>query len=184
MVRNTAIGLVAFLAGLLTAYLLPHSATRLPEVATDQVSMRFDALDEALATLNRTLRSGALRPDVGLPTPSPITLDGNALVQEIALMREELHGVLRALEAPHEPLPSAEGPQDPPGSAAIYEAHQRSWNVVDGALAARRWTPKDSRDLFASWTELSAPQRQELLGTLSAAVNRGEIEMSSADGLF
>jgi hypothetical protein len=184
MVRNAAIGLVAFLAGLLTAYVLSHSATTLPEVPMDQVSMRFDALDEALATLDRTLRSEASRPDLGLLNPLRAEPAGSALEQESVLMREELHGILEALEARHELLPAAEGRQDPPRSAAIYQAQQRSWDVLDGALAAQRWTQEDARDLLASWTELSPPQRQELLGALFAAANRGEIEMEGVNGLF
>ncbi len=109
MVRNAAIGLVAFLAGLLTAYLLSHSATTLPEVPMDQVDMRFDALDEALAALDRRLRSGASRSDLGLLSPIQAEPAGNALEQEIVLMREELHGILEALEARHEILPESGG---------------------------------------------------------------------------
>ncbi len=184
MFRNAAIGLVAFLAGLLTAYLLFHSATTLPEVAMDKVDMRFDAVDEALAALEGTLRSEASRSDVGLLSPIQVESAGNALEQEIVLMHEELRGILKALEARHELLPETEGRQDPQRSAAIHEAQQRSWDVVDGALAAQRWTRKDTRDLFASWTELSPPQRQELLGALFAAVNRKEIEMEDENGLF
>ena len=184
MFRNAAIGLVAFLAGLLTAYLLSQAALAPPEVPMDQVNMRFDRLEGALSTLDRTLRSEASRSDVGLLNPTQMEVDGNALVQEIALLREELYGILEAMEARHQVLPAAEVGRDPHGSAATYEAQQRSWDVLNGALAAQRWTPKDTRDLVTSWTELSPPQRQELLKTLSAAVNRGEIEMGGPNGFF
>jgi hypothetical protein len=150
----------------------------------DQVNMRFDALDEAVATLNRTPRSEASNLDLGLLNPIQAEPTGNALEQEIVLMREELHGILAALEARHQLLPAAEGQNDPPSGAAIYEAQQRSWEVVDGALTAQRWTREDARDLVTSWTELSSSQRQELLAALSAAANRGEIKMEGPHGFF
>ena len=184
MVRNATIGLVAFLTGLLIATLLSYAATRSPEVPMDQVNIRFDRLDEALATLDRSLGSEASRSDVGFVNPTQMEVDGNTLVQEIALMREELYGILAALETRHQPLPASESRRDVPGSAASYEAQQRSWNVLNSALAAQRWTQEDTVDLVTSWTELSTPQRQELLKTLSAAANRGEIEFDGLNGLF
>ena len=184
MVRNAVIGLVAFVAGLLTAYVLSQSATTLPEVPTDRLSMRFDALDDAVATLDRTLRSETSRSHLGLLPPPLAEPDGSTLEQQIVLMREELHGILEALAASHEILPAGVGRQDQPRSAASYEVQQRSWDVVNDALAARRWTQKDARALFASWTELSLPQRQQLLGALYAAANRGEIDLEGENGLF
>ena len=69
MARNAVIGLVAFVAGLLTAYVLSQSATTLPEVLTNQLSVRFDALDDTVATLDRTLRSETSRSHLGLLPP-------------------------------------------------------------------------------------------------------------------
>lgn len=184
MVRNTAIGIVAFLAGLLASFALFLSASTPPEVAMDQSSARFDALDEALASLDRTLRREAFRAELEFRGPLQTEPAANAFALEIALMREELHGILEALEARGEILPAAGTQQDRQGSAAVYEAQQRSWDVVNGALAAERWTEEDARELFTSWTGLSPAERQALLGALFSAANRGEIQMEEADGLF
>lgn len=70
---------------------------------------------------------------------------------------------------------------DSPENQAAY---QSASDVVNTAVAAKRWTEEDKETLRAAFGLLTNDQRMELMNMLAPAINGGEIAVEVSGSLF
>jgi hypothetical protein len=122
------------------------------------------------------------------PEPTCVTASANddASRQALAqLIRDELrHAVANASpeaqRAREEALANAEILNSPENRAA----YQSASDVVNTAVAAKRWTEEDKETFRDAFGLLTNDQRMELMNTLAPAINGGEIKVEVTGPLF
>ncbi|NOJ95599.1 hypothetical protein HMI51_22030 [Corallococcus coralloides] len=110
----------------------------------------------------------------GAPAPtSALPADLDARIEQ---------AVTRALQAqaPHASPREDPAPQESPApDTRNAEAWARGNEVVERALAARRWGDAQARELSASVPLLTQQQQMDLLRRLSVAINEGQLKVET-----
>ena len=63
-------------------------------------------------------------------------------------------------------------------------AYQSASDVVQAAVAAKRWTEEDKENFRPAFGLLTNSQRMELLNILAPAINGGEVRVEASGPLF
>ena len=118
-------------------------------------------------------------PAAALPvTPAPSALDTAALDRAI---REAVRAELAA--SAHD-AQNRSSPDIVAKSAEAITASEHGHRIVASAVSARRWTRADADALRQSLEVMDAEDRDSVLAQLVPAVNRDEIKLEIAGGLF
>lgn len=147
---------------------------------------RLGQLEQAVAALTQAL-AGQQRTDAA-PEPTPATLaaqDEDSRQALAHLIREEVRQAVaeagpEAQRAREEALVEAELRNSPENRAA----YQSASDVVQAAVAAKRWTEEDKEDFRAAFGRLTNTQRMDLMNLLAPAINSGEIKVEVSGPLF
>jgi hypothetical protein len=168
-------------------WLTPHAPLQEPPAYTDsQPDHRLGQLEQAVTALTQALQ--VKQTDTLAPAPTQVTVQANdegsrqALAQ---LIRDEVRRAVaeaspEAQRAREEALAEAEILASPENRAAFQSAS----DVVNTAVAAKRWTEEDKEDFRAAFGLLTNNQRMELMNTLAPAINNGEIKVEVTGPLF
>jgi hypothetical protein len=110
------------------------------------------------------------------PVERPVVIADRSVSEETLrrIVREELAARSAVQPSTQRPAPPA------PNPAAFDEGMQ----LVQHAIAERRWTPEDATALDHVLDAASPEQSAEILRTLVPAINRGEIKLPHRGGLF
>lgn len=127
------------------------------------------------------------------PAPAPVAatalpmipgLDGVALRADIRrILREEIQfaRLPEAVQSQVDPAPAA------PMAAESGEAHaaaEQGRRIIDGALAARRWSDRDVLAIRQILPKLASDDRDALLRELLPAINSGRVSLESTGAIF
>ena len=161
----------------------------LPETqvhADSQHDHRLGKLEQAVTALTQAL-NGKQTNNVR-PAPTQVTVQASdegsrqALAQ---LIRDEVRRAVadaspEAQRAREEAIAEAEILNSPENRAA----YQSASDVVQAAVAAKRWTEEDKEDFRAAFGLLTNDQRMELMNLLAPAINDGEVKVEVTGPLF
>jgi hypothetical protein len=112
---------------------------------------------------------------------SSLTVNDSALRQDIArVLRDELRSVLASANAEVEHARREEAArQEMLNSPENREAYHGALDLVQFALATKRWTEDDAQALRAALTHLTQEQAAEVFERLIPAINRGELAVDT-----
>jgi hypothetical protein len=101
------------------------------------------------------------------------------------LIRDEVRQAVadaspEAQRAREEALAEAEILASPENRAA----YQSASDVVQAAVAAKRWTEEDKESFRDAFGQLTNTQRMELMNVLAPAINNGEVKVEVIGPLF
>jgi hypothetical protein len=168
-------------------WLTPPSPLPEPPAHTDsQPDHRLGQLEQAVTALTQALQ--VKQTNTVTPAPTQVTVHANddASRQALAqLIRDEVRRAVaeaspEAQRAREEALAEAELLNSPENRAAFQSAS----DVVNTAVAAKRWTEEDKEDFRAAFGLLTNDQRMELMNILAPAINGGEVTVETTGPLF
>ena len=151
-----------------------------------QDDQRLVKLEQAVMALTQTVQSSQTK--TTHPQPTQVTAPVNTEVsrQDLAqIIRDEVrHAVAaaspEAQRAKEEAIAEAQILNSPENRAAFQNAS----NVVQTAVAAKRWTEEDKETFRAAFGQLTNDQRMELMNTLAPAINNGQVKVEVMGPLF
>lgn len=168
-------------------WMTPHPP--LPELqahADSQHDQRLVKLEQAVTALTQALQVKETRDARPEPTRVAVPANDDASRQALAqLIREEVRLAVadaspEAQRAQEEAIAEAQVLDSPENQAA----YQSASDVVNTAVAAKRWTEEDKETLRAAFGLLTNDQRMELMNMLAPAINGGEIAVEVSGSLF
>jgi hypothetical protein len=170
-------------AGWLTS---PPPLQETPVHADSQHDLRLVKLEQALMALTQALQ--VKQANNAPPAPTQVTVqasDDGALQALAQLIRDEVRQAVadaspEAQRAREEAIAEAEILNSPENRAA----YQSASDVVNTAVAAKRWTEEDKEDFRAAFGLLTNDQRMELMNILAPAINNGEVKVEVRGPLF
>ncbi len=117
-----------------------------------------------------------------MATPANPEVSRQALAQ---LIRDEVRQAVaeaspEAQRAREEAIAEAQILNSPENRAA----YQSASNVVQAAVAAKRWTEEDKETFRSAFGLLTNNQRMELMNILAPAINNGEVKVEVNGPLF
>jgi hypothetical protein len=147
---------------------------------------RLVKLEQAMTALTQALHGS--QTNNACPEPTRVTVQANdegsrqALAQ---LIRQEVRQAVadaspEAQRAREEAIAEAEILNSPENRAA----YQSAADVVQAAVAAKRWTEEDKESFRDAFGQLTNTQRMELMNMLAPAINGGEITVEVTGPLF
>jgi len=170
-----------------TVWLTPRSLLQeTPAHADAQHDRRLGQLEDAVTALTQAL-SVKQTQDVR-PEPPRVAGQANdhasrqALAQLIrdAVRQAVAEASPEAQRARDEATAEAQILDSPENRAAYHSAA----DVVEAAVAARRWTEEDKEEFRAAFGLLTNTQRTELMNLLVPAINNGEVKVEVRGPLF
>lgn len=154
--------------------------------ADSQPDHRLGKLEQAVTALTQALHVKQTNNVAPAPTPVTVQVNDEATRQALAqLIRDEVRRAVaeaspEAQRAREEAIAEAEILN----SSENRAAYQSATDVVQAAVAAKRWTEEDKEDFRAAFGLLTNAQRMELMNLLAPAINNGEIKVEVKGPLF
>ena len=147
---------------------------------------RLGKLEQAVTALTQALNVKQTKDMRSEPTQVAVQANDDASRQALArIIRDEVRQAVadaspEAQRAREEALAEAEVLASPENRAA----YQSATDVVQAAVAAKRWTEEDKEDFREAFGLLTNDQRMELMNTLAPAINNGEVKVEVTGPLF
>jgi hypothetical protein len=151
-----------------------------------QHDQRLVQLEQAVTALTQALQVKQM--SNAHPEPTHVTVPANSEVsrQDLAqVIREEVRQAMadaspEAQRARDEAIAEAQVLNSPENRTA----YQSASDVVNTAVAAKRWTEEDRETFRAAFGLLTNDQRMDLMNILAPAVNNGEVKVEVMGPLF
>jgi hypothetical protein len=143
-------------------------------------------LEQAVTALTQALQVKQTNNARPAPTQMTVQVNDEGARQALArLIRDEVRQAVadaspEAQRAREEALAEAELLASPENRAAFQSAS----DVVQAAVAAKRWTEEDKEDFRAAFGQLTNTQLMELMNVLAPAINNGEVKVEVTGPLF
>ena len=161
---------------------LEHAVTAL----TQALHGKQEQLEHAVTALMQALHGKQTKDVRPEPTRVAVPANDQASRQALAqLIRDEVR------QAVADASPEAQRAREEASAEAAVlaspenrAAYQSAADVVQAAVAARRWTEEDKEEFRAAFGLLTNTQRMELMHILAPAINNGEVKVEVTGPLF